>query len=109
MFVWTLLVCGCNASSRARAKENHVISDAQREIYQISDNIRFVDVAIIRTHTIYVYVYEDYIEYDEEELTEKIIEIAEAHDLNEDDHYSVQIQDISARTEKTESGTNIEP
>ena len=108
LMIFALLVCGCNVSSYKRAKEKHRLSEVQRDIYEISDNIRFVDVAVVRTHTIYVYVYADYIEYDEEELMEKIIEIADAHDLNEEDHYSVQIQDISARTEKTESSTNLE-
>lgn len=89
-----MLLGGSNNSDK-EIEERAKISRIQQGVYQLSDNIRFVDIASGDTPIIYVYVYEEYIELDEDNLRKQVSTITYEQELiNSDDSCIVMIEDI---------------
>lgn len=94
-FYLSAQVCSCSNNSDKEIEERAKISRIQQGVYQLSDNIRFVDIASGDTPIIYVYVYEEYIELDEDNLREQVSTITYEQELiNSDDSCIVMIEDI---------------
>ena len=90
---------GCSHEN-SRVDEKVKIAQVQEAVFELSDNIRDVEIEMSSLHQIQVYVYSDSIEMSEDELIVKVEEIADEFDQNEDDEYIVDVEDIRVLIEQ---------
>lgn len=93
-------VCGCHRDFRPNPEMCFY-----RDVYDISDNVRGVGVKESKDGQmrIGVDIYADYFEYDYEEFCDRVVEVAEEYDLNENGSYQVTIYDLNSSLQDQDS------
>lgn len=93
------VLSGCSQKD-PYVEERAKIAEVQESAFELSDEIRAVEVEMSEQHNIHVYVYSSLVESDTDELIEQVEDIARASNLNESDEYYVDVNDISVLIER---------